>query len=49
MVWVSVSHLQTYVTEFSFRYNTRKENAKTRFNLMLSKLNGRLTYNQLIA
>ena len=47
--WVSVWHLQTYVTEFSFRYNTRKENAKTRFNLVLSNMNGRLTYNQLVS
>ena len=47
--WVSVPHLQRYVTEFSLRYNTRKVSTNYRFNLILSNLAGRLTYEQLIS
>jgi C4-type Zn-finger protein len=42
--WASVKHLQSYVDEFALRYNTRKFNAKDRFNLVLDNIEGRLTY-----
>lgn len=46
--WVSVPHLQRYVTEYSLRYNTRKHETSERFNLILSNIAGRLTYKNLI-
>lgn len=47
--WVSVPHLQSYVNEFSFRFNTRKDSTQQRFDFVLSALsNSRLTYNKLI-
>lgn len=46
--WVSVPHLQSYVTEYSLRYNTRKSTTSERFNLILANVAGRLKYNQLI-
>lgn len=45
--WVSVDHLQSYVDEFSYRYNTRKLNTNERFNLVLTNVAGRLTYKEL--
>lgn len=47
--FVSVKHLQKYVDEFAFRYNTRKENECSRFNLLLRNCDQRLTYQTLIA
>ena len=44
---VSPKHLQRYCEEFSYRYNSRKIPDNERFILTLSKLQGRLTYNQL--
>jgi len=45
---VSKPHLQAYVNEFSFRFNTRKDKTQQRFDLVLSDLtNTRLTYNKL--
>ncbi len=47
--WVSKKHLQSYVDEFSLRFNTRKNLTSQRFDLILGNMIGRLTYNQLIA
>lgn len=47
--WVSTGHLQSYVNEFSLRYNTRKFTTQNRFDLILANVTGRkLTYNDLI-
>ena len=46
--WVSVKHLQSYVDEFSLRFNTRKLNESGRFDLTLFyMMNRRLTYDNL--
>ncbi|MFT3796570.1 IS1595 family transposase [Flavobacterium sp.] len=47
--FTSKKHLQMYVDEFVFRYNTREITTNTRFNLMLSNMENRLTYAKLIA
>lgn len=46
---VSKKHLQSYIDEFSLRFNTRNNLTSKRFNLILSNITGRLTYNQLVA
>lgn len=47
--WVSKGHLQSYVDEFTLRFNTRKFNTQRRFDLVLSAVaNKRLTYKTLI-
>lgn len=46
--FTSKKHLQMYVDEFVFRYNTRNSTEASRFNLMLSNSNIRLTYKELI-
>lgn len=46
--FVSRKHLQKYVNEFAFRYNTRKGTDCVRFNLLLSNIENRITYKQLI-
>jgi transposase-like protein len=45
--WVSREHLQSYVTEYALRYNTRKMTTSGRFDLVLSNVAGRLTYKEL--
>ncbi|MFV0237003.1 MAG: IS1595 family transposase [Flavobacteriales bacterium] len=45
---VSAKHLNAYVDEFEYRYNTKHISCVERFNNMLSLSNSRLTYNQLI-
>ncbi len=45
---VSEKHLQRYVDEFSFRYNSRSIDECKRFNLLLANSNNRLTYKSLI-
>jgi len=46
---VSPEHLQRYIDEAVFRYNTRKDNDGNRVSLFLTKLNeGSLKYKQLI-
>ena len=44
----SEKHLQKYVDEFVFRYNSRELNESQRINLMFSNMEHRLTYNMLI-
>lgn len=46
--FTSKQHLQRYVDEFVFRYNTRKHTECTRFNLLLQNAEHRLTYKALI-
>lgn len=47
--WVSVDHLQSYVDEFSYRFNTRNYTTSQRFNVALENMTGRLTYKELIS
>lgn len=46
--FTSRKHLQKYVDEFTFRYNTRKSTECARFNLFLVNTGNRLTYKNLI-
>ena len=46
--FTSKKHLQRYVDEFVFRYNSREESEAARFNLMLSNTQHKLTYKELI-
>lgn len=46
---VSVKHLQRYCDEFAFRFNSRKMKDNDRFELTLTRLTGRLKYNDLTA
>jgi transposase-like protein len=46
---VSAKHLQQYIDEFVFRYNTRQMNESNRFDAMLNQMAVRLTYQSLIA
>ncbi|MFI5218616.1 MAG: IS1595 family transposase [Bacteroidia bacterium] len=43
----SEKHLHRYCNEFSFRYNTRKNKEVERFNIALTQMTGRLTWNEL--
>lgn len=45
---VSKKHLQKYVDEFVFRYNTKHLNEGNRFDLLLKNCNFRLTYKTLV-
>lgn len=49
-VWHNISkkHLQRYVDEMTFKYNTRNMQQGERFQLMMSRINTRLTYKQLV-
>ena len=47
--FTSKKHLQMYVDEFVFRYNTRHITESSRFNLILANMENRLTYKELIA
>lgn len=44
----SPKHLHRYADEFGYRHNTRKETDPQRFNTALQRINGRLTYAELI-
>ena len=46
--FTSQKHLQKYIDEFTFRYNSRTNTTAQRFNLMLSNTEHRLTYKELI-
>lgn len=46
--FTSKKHLQMYVDEFVFRYNTRNGNESDRFNLLLCNIENRITYKELI-
>ncbi|MGB3149470.1 MAG: IS1595 family transposase [Maribacter sp.] len=46
--FTSKKHLQLYVDEFTFRYNSRKHSEAMRFNLFLSNTENRITYKELI-
>jgi len=46
--FTSKKHLQKYVDEFVFRYNTRKGGEFERFNLLLQSTENRITYKELI-
>lgn len=46
--FTSRKHLHFYVDEFVFRYNTRHRNESTRFNLLLTNTENRITYKELI-
>jgi transposase-like protein len=46
--FTSKKHLQMYIDEFVFRYNTREASESQRFNMMLTNTEYRLTYKQLI-
>ncbi len=45
---VSIKHLERYCDEFSYRYNNRKMKDADRFNVTLGRIEGRLTYKQLV-
>lgn len=47
--WFSKKHLQRYLSEFCFRYNTRTASECTRFDLVFSNFANKLTYQTLIA
>ena len=46
--FVSPKHIERYLTECTFRYNTKKETEESRFNLLLGNYRGRITYRELI-
>lgn len=46
--FTSKKHLQMYVDEFVFRYNTRTISTQTRFDLLLNNMGNRTTYKMLI-
>lgn len=44
---ISKKHMQRYINEFVFRYNSREVTECQRFNMLLAQCANRLTYNQL--
>jgi transposase-like protein len=46
--FTSKKHLQLYVDEFVFRYNSRRDTEASRFNLLLTNTENRITYKELI-
>lgn len=44
---ISKKHLQQYLDEYAFRYNTRNFSESGRFDMLLNKLANHLTYKQL--
>lgn len=46
--FTSKKHLQLYVDEFAFRYNSRTSSEAMRFNLLLQNTENRITYKELI-
>jgi transposase-like protein len=47
--WVSPKHLQKYVDEMAWRMNRRSLTAAERVNVLLSDMEGRLTFRRLVA
>jgi transposase-like protein len=47
--WVSKKHLQKYLNEFNFKYNSRGHTNNTRFTSFFENIKGRLKYKELIA
>ena len=47
--WCSKKHLQKYLNEFNFRYNSRELADNQKFASFLGNVQGRLTYKELIA
>lgn len=45
---LSRKHMNRYINEFAFRYNNKSSSATDKFNLLLTSVNRRLTYNQLV-
>ena len=45
---ISSKHLQRYIDEFVFRYNTRNETEFCRFNVLLANTGVRLRYDELV-
>jgi transposase-like protein len=45
---ISHKHIDLYLNEFTYRYNTRKQTDENRFNLVLGNCKGRLKYADLI-
>jgi len=41
---VSLEYLQSYLSEYTLRFNTRELNTDQRFNVVLGNMVGRLTY-----
>ncbi len=46
--WVSGKHLSRYCDEFAFRYNNRNLTDGERFEALLSRVNRKLTYKQIV-
>ncbi|MFT4967155.1 MAG: hypothetical protein ACI9CD_000152 [Candidatus Deianiraeaceae bacterium] len=46
--WCSKKHLQKYLNEFNFRYNSRELADNVKFVSFLENIQGRLTYKELI-
>ncbi|MCL9807244.1 IS1595 family transposase [Flavobacterium amniphilum] len=46
--WWSRKHMQKYVDEFVFRFNSRKMPEYDRFNMFLGRIENRITYKELI-
>lgn len=47
--WTSTKHIDKYLDEFEFRYNTRGHGEGERFDIFLQDIQGRLKYNELIS
>jgi transposase-like protein len=47
--WISLKHLDFYMNEFTFRWNSRKSTDRERFLHFFNNVNSRLTYKTLIA
>lgn len=46
--WTSKKHLQKYINEFTYRYNTRRYINMDKFNVLVSNMRHRTTYRELV-